>query len=320
VESRSIKKIDLYQKRPVYAYGFVMPYVLLYLLIFYMYGVYWSKWEEKESGIYVFLLSCGFVCFLQILTWLFCEWNMNFRVFCKFFKTERIEKANVVRVIPPKHKGDEELCIIYIQKEKEPSKQAFWFSYQKRKYTYVTGDEKIFCKTQFPVHQTFSYYRQQEGFKNEKDIEKASELYGKNAFDIPIPTFKKLFREHAIAPFFIFQVFCIGLWCLDEYWYYSLFTLFMLIMFESTVVFQRLKNLKEIRGMTTKPYPIYVYRQKKWVSVLSDSIFPGDIVSIVRSKEGKVVPCDILLMHGSCIINEAMLTGESTPQLKVILF
>ena len=149
-----------------------------------------------------------------------------------------------------------------------------------------------------------------------KETEETELHYGSNTFDIPVPTFTELWKEHAVAPFFVFQIFCVGLWLLDEYWYYSLFTLFMLVAFESTVVWQRQRTLNEFRAMSIKPYDIWVYRERKWQQITSDKLLPGDLASVGRTKEDSGVACDMVLVEGTAIVNEAMLSGESTPLLK----
>ena len=155
-------------------------------------------------------------------------------------------------------------------RDKTGTKENISFLFQKRRFLYYP-DKNSFAPLSYsldaekkPLIQTF---QQSRGLVSKAEIERIHEHYGDNTFDIPVPTFSELFKEHAVAPFFIFQIFCVGLWLLDEYWYYSLFTLFMLVAFESTVVWQRQRTLNEFRGMSIKPYDIYVYREKKWVEI-----------------------------------------------------
>lgn len=209
------------------------------------------------------------------------------------------------------------------------------FEYHRRRYLFDTesgGWTKIRCRTDIPLN----FLETWKGFVSDHHLISGQIRYGPNAFSVKQPTFMELYKKQLLSPFTVFQIFCVILWMLDEYWQYSFFTLFMILMFEATVVFSRIKSLGALRGMGNQSRQVYVHRLGQWMSIQTTELLPGDIMSLVRNKPhfvksndnrkrqmmkveddcGDTIPADLLLLRGSTVVNEASLTGESVPQMK----
>ena len=126
---------------------------------------------------------------------------------------------------------------------------AFVFTYQQDTYVLLSNRLVTFAPLPYPSSKKppLLHYQLEVGARlgaaknktrglSSPSIANILSLYKKNTFNTPTPAFEALFSEHATAPFFVFQVFCVALYCLDEYWYYSLFTLFILVMIKCTAV------------------------------------------------------------------------------------
>eukprot|EP00937_MAST-01D_sp_MAST-1D-sp2_P001805 g1805.t1 len=260
------------------------------------------------------LIALPVLVFLNVVAWLSTQWSVRVRCLVAFSPVSDVADADVVHVVPSPLCGSPALAVLH-------QGAAPHFMFQCLKYRFSEEGGGAFEPPTFPVDLELSTYLAKGGLGS--DAKKAARArWGRNLFDIPLPPFMELFKQHAVAPFFAFQVFCVLLWCLDEYWYYSLFTLAMLIVFECTVVKQRIRNLETLRAMRRPPHRICAYRLGKWQVISSEDLVPGDLVSVARPRvsgadgEDVLFPCDVLLLSGACIVNEAMLTGESVPQMK----
>uniref|UniRef100_A0A3Q2UVZ3 Endoplasmic reticulum transmembrane helix translocase n=1 Tax=Haplochromis burtoni TaxID=8153 RepID=A0A3Q2UVZ3_HAPBU len=277
-----VSSVTLYRRRPRLLHGTVLPFLaFLYPGWLYVWlGVYGAP-DYPEAG----LLALAAIGIAHVLTALSGYWSVHAHCWLTCSKDENGERT-------------------------------LSFEFQKIRYTFDYKEKKCFLPIAFPISNPLGYFQSWRGYQEETELKAAEKRYGTNRAEMIVPDFLELFKERATAPFFVFQVFCVGLWCLDEYWYYSVFTLFMLVAFEASLVQQQMRNMSEIRRMGNKPYMIQVYRNRKWRHISSDELVPGDIVSIGRSPQDNLVPCDVLLLRGRCIVDEAMLTGESVPQMK----
>ncbi|KAI7902263.1 uncharacterized protein BX663DRAFT_474233 [Cokeromyces recurvatus] len=315
VQSERVASAALLRPLPKHWHMYVWPFVSMFYPVFiYVYFFKYDVYLGSEEWTFV---SLGSILTLHVLTFLACQWSVNIKALFTCVKEPNVHKATIIKIVPFRYQGKGTLIPLEHSKNIDTNEDEISFLFQQKKFIW-NPDKKQFQQLLYPsdVNRIVGFYQSTKGLTTKKEIESLSHSYGMNKFDIPLPTFIELFKEHAVAPFFVFQIFCVGLWCLDEYWYYSLFTLFMLVVFECTVVYQRLRTIGEFRGMNQKPYPIYVKREKKWIEIQSDELLPGDVVSITRTKEEQGVPCDLVIADGSCIVNEAMLSGESTPLLK----
>jgi len=152
-------------------------------------------------------------------------------------KAHSAQEADCIRIVPKLHRGQGD--IVQLNKKDVADVKTYTFNYQRDTYIVESTSPVTFSRLPYPSSNSplLSTFREPIGLRS-NDLPSLHDLYGGNEFNIPIPSFSELFSEHATAPFFVFQVFCVALWCMDEYWYYSLFTLFMLIVFECTVVWQ----------------------------------------------------------------------------------
>uniref|UniRef100_A0A8D0HJV4 Cation-transporting ATPase n=1 Tax=Sphenodon punctatus TaxID=8508 RepID=A0A8D0HJV4_SPHPU len=156
--------------------------------------------------------------------------------------------------------------------------------------------------TCYNIHHKFGAGLTQE----EQDIRRL--VCGPNTIEVEIrPIWKLLFKE-ILNPFYVFQAFTLILWLVQGYIEYSTAIIILSIISIGLTIY-------DLRQQSIKLHDLVEEHNK--VQLESRCLVPGDILVIEGEKLS--LPCDAILIDGSCIVNEGMLTGESIPVTKTPL-
>ncbi|XP_075058372.1 putative cation-transporting ATPase 13A4 isoform X2 [Mixophyes fleayi] len=154
--------------------------------------------------------------------------------------------------------------------------------------------------------------------KEEQDIRRL--VCGHNTIEVEVAPLWKLFINKVLNLFYVYQFFTVVLWLAEGYLGYAIAILLLCI---CTITL----SLMELRQQSSKLHNLVKAhnnmkvtvssRDKDCSQVESPNLVPGDIV--VLSGKNFFMSCDAILLNGTCIVNEGMLTGECIPVTKTQL-
>uniref|UniRef100_A0A671XJV7 Polyamine-transporting ATPase 13A3 n=1 Tax=Sparus aurata TaxID=8175 RepID=A0A671XJV7_SPAAU len=145
-------------------------------------------------------------------------------------------------------------------------------------------------------------------------------FFGENEIAVRVPSIFILLIKEVLNPFYIFQLFSVILWSAEDYYYYATAIVLMSVISIATSLYTIKKQYVMLHDMVAahSVLRVSVCRGNKDIEqAMSTELVPGDVILIPAN--GMIMPCDAVLTHGTCIVNESMLTGESVPVTKTSL-
>lgn len=167
-------------------------------------------------------------------------------------------------------------------------------------------------------------------------------LFKRGDIDVKIESSNTLLLKTLFSPFYVYTLFTIIFCFLNEYSLYASLLLIVTMFNVFTEVWEAREIQISIKAMSNYSLNVKVLRrnQKKmndsktdvrtltkslgqtmefkrddFVDVSSNDLVPGDIIQLPPNNS--LLPCDALILSGVAVINESLLTGESTPVYKV---
>ncbi|CAH2236992.1 jg9485 [Pararge aegeria aegeria] len=195
-----------------------------------------------------------------------------------------------------------------------------YFIYQHSRYIWLNDHGAFINVLALNEKITISLLMENMSGINKRQQNELIKLYGNNSVEVEVKSYWTLFVNEVFNPFYLFQVFSIVLWSLDEYYQYAtcVFLLStgscMMSLYQTKQMSINIHNMAGSTSLFTATVLRLTRTGREEYVVNASRLVPGDV--LVLPPDGCVMPCDAMLLTGTCIVNESMLTGESVPVMK----
>ncbi|KAE8999169.1 putative cation-transporting ATPase 13A3 [Phytophthora rubi] len=145
------------------------------------------------------------------------------------------------------------------------------------------------------------------------EAEKRLQTIGLNVVDVAMPSLLSSILHEFLTLFYIYQVMCYYVWHYFTYWNMGI-VMTLVVLATATINIYTKRNMQAaVVKMTRYRTEVSVFRDNEWQVLESHMLVPGDVVQV---PENWVLPCDMVIVKGSTVCDESMLTGESMPVQK----
>ena len=245
----------------------------------------------------------------------------HFGIFSKHDKAFKVIGKKVIDLPPIDYDSDTSVYSKFNFNIEYGATQIVLFEYNLFKYVYSPRTDEFEALNYYIKTTNSMIVDKYSTGLNPNEITYMRNIFGICDLDVKLSSCCKILFNELTDPYYLWILIIVLIFVFTGYLLYGIAIFLVFAIAILIGVLETRKNMKHIEEISRYSCPVKVYRKNEnnevmeGVEIDSTELVPGDVYEL--PEEGLSLPCDTIIISGSAIINESMLTGESTPVIKV---
>ena len=245
----------------------------------------------------------------------------HFGIFSKHDKAFKVIEKKVIDLPPIDYDSDTSVYSKFNFNIEYGATQIVLFEYNLFKYVYSPRTDEFEALNYYIKTTNSMIVDKYSTGLNPNEINYMRNIFGICDLDVKLSSCCKILFNELTDPYYLWILIIVIIFVFTGYLLYGIAIFLVFAIAILIGVLETRKNMKHIEEISRYSCPVKVYRKNEnnevmeGVEIDSTELVPGDVYEL--PEEGLSLPCDTIIISGSAIINESMLTGESTPVIKV---